>query len=508
LDTVLREEQDMKRFTTTWTAAVTAAALLMLPATGAAQTPPPSQPPSTQAPATTQQQPTAVQTAAAREHLVKAKTALDEIDVATLNAKTKTQVGELKRRVNALERSVASNDEASATGTAKRDPRATAGAKGAVNWGTEVAAIDKTLTAMLGPATTTGAPPAATGTAGSTGKAGDITLDATTRAKLTDLRTHITAFATAMAGGATKKESTTEPSSDPNAAAASDPSAAAATAPPASATSAPPASATPPATNPASTAGAPTDPAQTPAAAQAAQPDEQAARRHLTEARNTLSALTQLPAASQLSGEARTQVSQLISNFNELITTQNEWRGSYAKVSATLTALLGPETATPEPTGTAGAVGTSGTTTAALDPTVREKLVELRRQLSEFEKAAGGGAAAAAGTTPPANPATPDPTAPPSATPPSATPPSATPPSSTPPSTTPPSATPPSSTTPPETAPAGQATGSNADIMRHVAAIEALLKMEDESGGLTLTKAQVEQLRSHWSLLKQALDKR
>jgi hypothetical protein len=44
--------------------------------------------------------------------------------------------------------------------------------------------------------------------------------------------------------------------------------------------------------------------------------------------------------------------------------------------------------------------------------------------------------------------------------------------------------------------------------MRHVAAIEALLKLEDDSGGLTLTKAQVEQLRSHWTALKQALEKK
>jgi hypothetical protein len=44
--------------------------------------------------------------------------------------------------------------------------------------------------------------------------------------------------------------------------------------------------------------------------------------------------------------------------------------------------------------------------------------------------------------------------------------------------------------------------------MRHVAAIEALLRLEDDSGGLTLTKAQVEQLRTHWAALRQALDKK
>jgi hypothetical protein len=48
----------------------------------------------------------------------------------------------------------------------------------------------------------------------------------------------------------------------------------------------------------------------------------------------------------------------------------------------------------------------------------------------------------------------------------------------------------------------------NADIARHVAAIEALLKMQDDSGGLTLTKAQVEQLRTHWAALRTILERR
>jgi hypothetical protein len=150
--------------------------------------------------------------------------------------------------------------------------------------------------------------------------------------------------------------------------------------------------------------------------------DAEAARQALTTARDTLSQLTQLPAAAQLTGEARTHVAQLISNFNELITTQSQWRASYGKVSANLDALLGPdssspasrETATaPQAAGTAGdspatgspapaadsggtstpgAVGTSGATTVPLDPAIREKLTQLRRNLSDFEKASGGAA--------------------------------------------------------------------------------------------------------------------
>jgi hypothetical protein len=211
--------------------------------------------------------------------------------------------------------------------------------------------------------------------------------------------------------------------------------------------------------------------------------NEQAARQRLTDARNTLSEMTQLPAASQLTGDARTQVSQLISNFNELISAESDWKASYDKVTANLSTLLGPENVEPAPpaTGTPGAVGTSGT--IRLDPAVREKLVELRLQLKEFEKAATGGV-----TSDPAASATPSPMT---------TPPSATPPSTTPPSTTPPTGT-------PATEAPAQAAG-NAEIARHIAAIEAMLKSEDDSGGITLTKAQLEQLRTHWAALKASI---
>jgi hypothetical protein len=101
-----------------------------------------------------------------------------------------------------------------------------------------------------------------------------------------------------------------------------------------------------------------------------------------------------MPEAAQLSGEARTQISQLITNFNELITTQTEWRDAHAKVKANLTALIGEErtdeaNVPPPATGTAGAVGTSGV--ATLDPKIREKLIEFRTKLNAFERAAGGG---------------------------------------------------------------------------------------------------------------------
>jgi hypothetical protein len=136
-----------------------------------------------------------------------------------------------------------------------------------------------------------------------------------------------------------------------------------------------------------------------PASAQARQTvDQEAARRHLMAARDSLNQLTQLPAAAQLTGEARTQVTQLIANFNELITTQTQWRASYGKTAANLNALLGPDpeaapAVAPTPTETPavpGAVGTSGVGTIEVDPAIRAKLVELRRNLTEFEKSMGG----------------------------------------------------------------------------------------------------------------------
>ena len=66
----------------------------------------------------------------------------------------------------------------------------------------------------------------------------------------------------------------------------------------------------------------------------------------------------------------------------------------------------------------------------------------------------------------------------------------------------------PTGTPDPAAAQGMQPAAGNAEVMWHVAAIEALLKLEDEGGGLSLTKAQVEQLRSHFTALRQALDRK
>ena len=275
--------------------------------------------------------------------------------------------------------------------------------------------------------------------------------------------------------------------------------------------------------------------------AQPTAPSEDAARVHLTAARNSLSQLTQLPAATQLTGDARTQVSQLITNFNELITTKADWRTAYAKVETNLTALLGAQTtdeSVARASGVAGAVGTTGTV-SGIDPAIRAKLMEFRDHLDKFEAAAGGQAAPApaAGANPPAaaaTGATASP-APPATAPPAATPSSAAPPTSTPPAAEPPAAAPP--TAAPDQPAATAAEDEEAvpvdpgEVVRHIEAIEVILNAQaaaqaavagtvgtsaTASGStrtsvapadVTLTRDQIEQLRTHLAELRRIIGK-
>lgn len=468
----------MKRSTAGWTTAVGVAALLAVPSSGVAQTAPPQTPPAASAQA---------QPGSAQEHLRKAEEAITAIPADSINAQDKTKINDLKQRINKLE-------------TLAAKP-------GATGWDKEVAAIDRVLTQLIGPAS--GA--VATGTEGTAGKAaGSAKLSAEARTQLTEVRTHITAFAAAMGKGS-------EP--QPEAAAAE---------PPMTGSTQPPVTASqPPATSTSGTAGAVGTTGTQPPAQATEQPpaqavDPDAAKKHLTAARNTLSEMTQLPAAAQLTGDARTQVTQLISNFNELITTNSQWRESYTKVEANLTALIGAEStdesaARSTAAGTAGAVGTSGTA-GALDPAIRAKLVEFRGHLDKFEQAAGGAKPEAA-TDPAAAAANPPASA--TATPPATTTPPTT---TTPPATaTPPtSANPPatSSTMTPEQAQAGQV--DRQEVLRHVQAIETLLQLSGTAtptgtsgsatsttqSGVTLTPDQVSQLKTHLAELKRLVEQK
>ena len=426
----------MTRSITRWTTTVATAAVLGLPVVGFANTlqdpAPQQQPQPTQQEPAQPASPTAAptqseQTVSPQEHLKQAKAAVDSITTESVPTKSRAKLADLKRHLSELEK------KSSTAASTAPEP---AGAKD--NWGKEVAAIDKIITEMTGDQTTGAvspgaSTPGATGTSGTSKAEDTVAVDEATRAKLMEVRTHITAYAAGMAGSsAPKTDAAAAPSNSP---AATPPSSAAAeptspaqsSAPPAAEPTSPAQSPAPPAAEPTPTPapaaqqpGAATQEPGAPAAAAPgaeAQPgiDADAARRHLMAARESLSQITQLPAAQQLTGEARTQVAQLISNFNELITTQSNWRASYEKVDANLTALIGSEKGDAEaaagaaattqapgapapgadptaqaPTRTPGSVGTAGSTTAEIDPAIRGKLVELRQHLAQFEKASGG----------------------------------------------------------------------------------------------------------------------
>lgn len=417
----------MKASTAPLTAMLAAAALIALPASSVAQSAPPSQPPTQQTPAqppaTTGHHDKALapdHTAhAANQHLMQAKTALNGIQLTSVTGATRTKLTALKRHMASLERSV------SAASAPAKGPQRSAPA-----WATHLAAVDKSLTDLTSPSSTT---------------------DDATRGTLAEVRTHISAFAAAMSGTATPTTTAPQPHE--------------------------------PKTSPKPDSPSPSS-AQTPGA----RIDQEAARRHLTSARDTLSQLTQLPEAAQLTGEARTQVSQLITNFNELITTQTEWRASFGKVQSNLTALLGAErtdepNVPPPATGTAGAIGTSGITT--LDPKVREKLVEFRNKLVEFERAStgGGGSTTTTATVTPGTTTTATATLP---------------------------------TTEPAVAqrqqptshahPGGEAGHTSA--LQHIAAIEAILNPPSTSGAaadVKMDRVQLDQIRTHLAELKKLL---
>jgi hypothetical protein len=438
----------MKRSTARWTTAIAAAALIGLPAAGFAQATPQT-PPSQTSPAQTTPAPTATQgqtsssATSAADHVREAKQALASVPPSSVPASSRGKLSQLKSHLDKLERLVASGDQAATSGSSSAS--GTSAKKGAAaNWGSEAATIDKLVSEVTAETT-----------------------DDTAKQSLMEVRRHITELAGSMSG-TPKDQSSAAPSSaspdtmgaNPSASQQSTPSAAAATPTP-SATDPSAAGASP---NPSSTMSpsspsaqssttSPSNPDQStqPGAAPQAQPapgqvDAQAAKQHLSEARDSLAQLTSLPEASKLQGDARTQVSQLISNFNELITTQSDWKSAYAKVSANLDMLIGPDASatgmsgtTATPPATAGTTGAAGATGPAMqiDPAIKGKLQEFRTHLKEFEQSAGGvnvPASASASQTPgamapsanpsstanPSNPTSPSPSSP-SATSPSQT---------------------------------------------------------------------------------------
>ena len=156
------------------------------------------------------------QTVSPQEHLSQAKAAADSIATNSVPAKSRSQLAQLKKHLAALEKAGPATTPSAAPAPATA---AKSAEKSKSDWGTEVAAADKIITEMLGsePATGTTATP---GAAGTTGKAATaIALDDATRAKLMDVRTHLTAFAAGMSGTATPKTDAPAPSPEPTTAA-------------------------------------------------------------------------------------------------------------------------------------------------------------------------------------------------------------------------------------------------------------------------------------------------
>jgi hypothetical protein len=374
--------------TVTWTIATAVAALMAAPVAGYAETRQTSSA-AASAQAAEVRQTEAEHRKLAHEHLGKASAVLGEIPTDAQPAEAQARIADVKQRINALQRTADESERAA-------DP---------ADRETELAAIERALTELLGPegasrsATEPGDAPV--GTSG----APAVLLDEPTKTKLQQVRTHITAYTAAMGSAELANESAAaaepvERTADPSTAPAP-PSAADATA-----------STSPTDPTPTPTGTSPTDTPQTPAApdrterADAAPRERvsrtgtEAARPHLSAARNTLSEMTQLPAAAAITGEARAQISQLITQFNELIAADPSWQVPLERVKSTLNGLLGThvekvtttDVQADEPVGTTGAM--------TLEPEIRAKLFDFRTHLEAFERTAESGRASRDGAEP------------------------------------------------------------------------------------------------------------
>jgi hypothetical protein len=135
--------------------------------------------------------------------------------------------------------------------------------------------------------------------------------------------------------------------------------------------------------------------ALTPAVA-AAQPNQEAIKQTLSSAQASLSELIKLPAAASMQGDVRTSVSGFIGEFNAFATLPKDWKAKYQVASASLDKMLATAAAAP-PAPAAPAAPAPATPAAApdpnapgvWDPTVVEKLKDVRKHLDGFEKATG-----------------------------------------------------------------------------------------------------------------------
>ncbi len=111
----------------------------------------------------------------------------------------------------------------------------------------------------------------------------------------------------------------------------------------------------------------------------------------LKAAQASLIEMTKLPAAATLTGDVRTSVAGFMSEFNAFATLEKGWQPKYQTASASLDKMLEAAAAAPAP----AAAPAAGAPAAAPDPnapgvwepTVVEKLKDVRKHLDTFEKA-------------------------------------------------------------------------------------------------------------------------
>ena len=127
-----------------------------------------------------------------------------------------------------------------------------------------------------------------------------------------------------------------------------------------------------------------------------AQANQEAVKTNLLAAQGSLAELIKLPAAAALQGDIRTAVSGFIGEFNAFATLPKDWKAKYQIASASLDKMLATAAAAP-PAPAAPAAPAPATPAAApdpnapgvWDPTVVEKLKDVRKHLDGFEKATG-----------------------------------------------------------------------------------------------------------------------
>ena len=181
----------MKRSITRWTTALATAGALCLPVSSFARTTqdpqpqpqqqqPPAQPqpqPEQQAPPATRQpqqpspqqpsaapaQPQAEQALTPQDHLKKAQEAANDINATAVPAKSRASLAEMKKHLANLDKASASSAPSTPAEPAGKESDAT---KSAPSWGTEVAAIDKIISEMVGSEPSAPSAPTPTGTSG------------------------------------------------------------------------------------------------------------------------------------------------------------------------------------------------------------------------------------------------------------------------------------------------------------------------------------------------------